>query len=192
MSSSQLDKNLTALRGVKISDMPDFGQRLYETLKAMNLAQDNVTSQTNGSTSAQPAAPPPPTSMSVTAQDGLFHISIQHEAEFYRGANYHVEYSTSKNFTNPFPLHLGPDREHRTFLGNQTLYFRAAASYGISPPSTWIYHGGATPIAITGGGVSGPALPAQSQGSGTGSPGEGLQGPGVLAYKSANGAPPVR
>lgn len=192
MSSSQVQKNLAALRSVSVPGMPDFGQKLYETLKAMNTAQDNVTSQTNGSTSAQPASPPPLTSMAVSAQDGLFHVSLQHEANFYRGVNYHVEYSTSPNFTNPFPIHMGPNREMRVMLGNQTLHFRAATSYGISQPSTWIYHGGSTPIAVTGGGVSGPPLPAQSQGSGTGSPGEGLQGPGVLAFKSASGAPPVR
>jgi hypothetical protein len=182
--------NLTWLRNVKIPGFPEFGVRLREALKASEGAHNQLEQQTNGNLSGSSQPPPQVSGLSVTAQNGIFHFSIAHNAEFYRGVSYHVEYATDANFTNPFPIDLGSAREHRATLGNLTLYARASASYGISAPGPWVYYGGSQPIGIVGGGVSGPALPEKSQGSGTGFAGQGLSGPGQTAFRGIS--PPQR
>ena len=87
---------------------------------------------------------------------------------------------------------MGTARNITIPVGNQTRYVRVYSSYGSSPPSSPLYHGGAQPIAVNGGGTdSGPQfLP--SEGTGTGPARVGLQGPGQTPFRSKTGAPPVR
>jgi hypothetical protein len=59
---------------------------------------------------------------------------------------------------------MGASRNLYVQLGNQTLYWRAYSQYIGSLPSTPVSFG-APPIAVTGGGSSGPA-PLPSSGSG--------------------------
>ena len=168
-----------------------FGARLFETFSDHIQATRAIESQTNANGGGNPLPPPAPDGLSVAAQNGVFHVSVQHNAAaLYRGVNYHLEYSEDPGFSIAFPVDLGSAREHRGYYGNMALHWRAAASYGISPPSNWVYFGGAIPQAVQGGGVSGPALPATSQGSGTGARAQGLQGPGQAAFRGS--APPVR
>jgi hypothetical protein len=185
--------NLDWLNKVQIEGVPMFGTKLAQALKAIQSASNTIEKQTNTDVNANPSAPPAPTAVSVSAANGIFHVSVQHNGDFYRGVNYHAEYATDPNFTNPFPIDMGSSREWRGALGNENLHFRVAASYGHTPPSEWLYHGGASsPTMVTGGGVSGPALPAQWQGSGTGQPGQPMQGPGTAAVRTSTGVPPVR
>lgn len=189
-------KNLEWLRKLAPQDFKDLhqlGARLYKALLSVQTGVGNIERQTNSDANAHPSAPPPIDGLKVAAQNGIFHISITHNAEIYRGIQYHVEYADNSQFTNPIPHEMGTAREWRGTLGNLNLHFRAAASYGNSPPSNWTYFGSASnPTMVAGGGASGPALPTQSQGSGTGLPGQGFQGPGQSAYRSATGALPVR
>ena len=188
-------RNLAWLRGLNGKTLPaDFGARMFELVKDHIDAISNIEGQTNSNGGGYPSAPPAPDALNVAAQNGIFHVSIQHNTQsLYRGVNYHLEYSADPNFADGgFPVDLGAAREHRGFYGNLNLYWRAAASYGISPPSHWVYYGGATPKAVSGGGVSGPDLPSQSQGSGTGARGQGLQGPGTTPFRGTSGIPPVR
>jgi hypothetical protein len=182
--------NLTWLRGVKVPGFSEFGPRLFETLKTSETAHNQLEAQTNGNLGGQAQPPPQISRLRVSAADGIFHFSIEHNADFYRGVNYHLEYATDPNFTNPFPIDAGGAREHRASLGNLTLYARASASYGISAPGPWVYYGGSQPIPVTGGGANGPALPKVSQGSGTGFAQQGLQGPGTNQFRGTN--PPTR
>jgi hypothetical protein len=184
---------LRKLAPQSFADLANLGPRLYKALQSVQVGVRNIEQQTNADANLHPAAPPPPDGVSVTAANGIFHASVTHNQPIYRGIRYHGEYSESPNFTNPFPISMGESREWRGALGNLNLHFRFASSYGNSAPSAWVYHGGqASPALVAGGGVSGPALPSQSQGSGTGQPGEGFQGPGQRAYRSTTGAPPVR
>jgi hypothetical protein len=186
--------NLDWLRQLAPAENPQLGQKLYEALKSIQEAHNNVETQTNTNSQSQPNPPPPIQALNVTAKDGIFHLSVTHQGEIYRGVNYHAEYSTNAQFTNPIPIDMGSSREHRAALGNLNLHFRAAASYGISPPTRWVYFGGeAQPKMVPGGGAAtGPALPTISQGSGTGLQRQGLQGPGTTPYRSKSGALPVR
>lgn len=184
---------LRKLSPTSFDDLRQLGSKLYQALKSTQSGIQNIEQQTNSDTSANPSSPPAPTAVSVNAQNGIFHVSVQHNGDFYRGVNYHAEYATDPNFTNPFPIDMGSAREWRGALGNEGLHFRVAASYGHTPPSEWLYHGSASsPTMVTGGGVAGPALPAQSQGSGTGQPGQAMQGPGTAAVRTSTGVPPVR
>jgi hypothetical protein len=183
-------RNLRFLRNVRLDGFSEFGPKLYEALKDSENAHNTLESQVNGNLSGLPAAPPQLSALRVVAGSGIFHFSIDHNADFYRGVNYHLEYAEDPQFGNPFPIDIGSAREHRSTLGPMVLYARASASYGISPPGPWVYYGGATPQPINGALAGLPPLPAQSSGSGTGFPLQGLSGPGQTAFRGTN--PPVR
>lgn len=167
--------------------------RLYEALSDLIQQHQAVAQQVNGNPTGNPHPPAPIDGVTVTGQNGHFHIQIQHRADIYRGIQYYAEFADNPGFSNPHTIHMGDSREHTQFLGNGTYYWRAFASYASSPPSAPAYHGGAgAPQPVSGGGVvGGPAL-LDPQGSGTGNAGEGLSGPGPVAFRSSTGVPPKR
>lgn len=182
-------RNLDWIRTLKIDGAPEFGPRLYEAISDMAKATDTLAQQTNSNLSGNPAPPPRIQAVTVTPTETGAHVSITHEGEFYRGIEYHAEYSASPNFTNPFPVHMGPAREQDVPVGSKTLYWRAFAQYPTGSPTSAVYHGGTSPAAVTGG----KSFPlGTSQGSGTGRAGEGIQGYGAQPFRSKTGAPPVR
>lgn len=178
-------RNIAWLRGLRLQGQPDFGPRMHELVADIVSGQDQIAQQTNTSTTAQPLPPPQLSNIKASGGNGIFHVSLTHPGEFYRGAQYHLEYSADPQFGVSFPISAGASREWRGSLGKMVLHFRAATSYGTSPPSAWVYSG-----PVDGTGPSDPSLPAQSQGSGTGHPGQGLQGSGVNPYRGT--APPIR
>lgn len=168
-------------------------QKLFECLSDI-ISQHAVTSQQgNFNATGHPEPPPSIAGLRVTAANGHFSAAIDDPNPIYRGVQYFVEHSGSPNFTDPHVIHLGATRNHTVFLGNVTRYWRAYSSYSSSAPGAPAYHGGAgTPQAVTGGGsIGGPSFLA-SQGSGTGTPGEGLSGAGRVPFRSSDGVPPIR
>jgi hypothetical protein len=182
-------RNLEWLRS-----LPQIGAKLREIVDDLNMQHGNVEQQVNGNGQGQPVAPPAIGGLKVTAQNGHFRFSITDNSPLYRGVSYFVEHADNPHFTNSETVHLGASREHRLFLGNSTIYARAYSSYPTSGPGTPAYFGSQVqPRAISGGGSvgAGPAY-GESQGSGTGAAGAGLQGPGVAPFRSTDGAPPKR
>jgi len=186
---SATPRNMAWLRAIKTPEIPDLGVRLHEMITDIVTNQNAIAQQTNSSLEGNPAPPPPLQRVTATSTATGVHVSIQHEGEFYRGIGYHGDYSTSPSFTNPFPFTMGPSREADLPIGNQTVYVRAFGQYPTSAPTSPVYHGGSTPMPVTGGRAS---TLGTSQGSGTGKPGQGLQGFGQQAYRSATGKPPIR
>lgn len=186
-------RNLEWLRTLSSEQFPGLGARLYEALSDLNQQHVTLAQQVNGSGQGQPGPPPAVNSLKVTGQNGHFDIKIQDGNPIYRDVHYYVEHADNPHFSNPTTIHLGHSRDHNIFLGNVTRYWRAYSAYASSPPGPPAYHGGATsPSPVSGGGqVGGPEFQL-SQGSGTGQPGQGLQGPGVIPFRSASGAPPKR
>ena len=169
--------------------------KLLEALESLATQVSNLQQQTNANGTGQPQAPPTIGGLKVTGQNGHFNIAISDPSNpIYRDVHYWVEHADNPHFLNPHVIHMGQSRNHNLFLGNVTRYFRAFSSYSSSPPSSPVYHNNSqgTPMAVQGGGSVGGPLFTESQSSGTGSPGEGLQGPGVKAFRSTNGAPPSR
>ena len=167
--------------------------RLYEALADLERQQANITQQANGNVTGHPAPPPPIDGLKVAGSNGHFSIAIQDQTPSFRGVNYYVEHADNPNFTNPHVIELGAARNHNVFLGNVTRYWRAYSAYSSSEPSAPAYQGDAsTPLPVAGGGaIPGPEfLP--SEGSGTGAPGQGLAGPGILPWRSLSGLAPVR
>jgi len=185
--------NLDYLRSLRSAEMPDLGAKLYEALVSIQQQAVNIQQQSNTNATGQPQAPPQISGFNVTGQNGHFNLKIQDHNPIYRGIQYYAEYDTQAHFPNPQIIHLGDSRNHNVFLGNGTYYWRAYSSYASSSPSSPVYHGsGATPTPVVGGGVVGsPAIQA-SQSSGTGTPGQGLVGPGITPFRSTSGQPPVR
>lgn len=180
-------RNLAWLRSVKVEGIPDFGARLFETVSDIARGVDTLEQQTNSNLNGNPAPPPPLQGVTVTPSEAGVHISIAHEGEFYRGIEYHAEYADNPHFTNPFPVHMGPAREMDVATGSRTLYWRAFAQYQTGSLTSPVYHGGSTPSPVTGGSSS---TLGSSQGSGTGRPGQGLQGYGALPWRGSK--PPIR
>jgi hypothetical protein len=175
-----------------LKQQPGWGPRLYEALSDMISNQQALTQQTNGSVDGQPAPPPQVNGVNVTGQGGFLHVAVTDNNQIYRGIRYYTEHADNAQFQNAQIVPMGDSRNVTIPVGNQSRYVRVYSSYISSPPSPPVYHGGVTPIAVSGGGTSaGPSfLP--SQGSGTGTPGQALTGPGIAPYRSPNGAPPVR
>src|ERR1039457_3445715 len=166
--------------------------KLYEALSDIIQQHGNLAQQVNGNSTGPPAAPPSVSGVNVTAQNGHFNVQIQDQGPIYRGIQYYMEHADNPHFTNPTVVHLGDSRSWDKFLGSVTRYFRAYSSYSSSQPGKPVYHGGTPPLPVAGGGtVGGPSFQSP-QGSGTGSPGQGLTGPGITPFRSATGAPPVR
>jgi len=186
-------RNLAYLRSLASKDFPDLGPKLYEALTDILARQQNLEQQANANATGTPKAPPAINSVTVTAQNGHFQIAIVDRGPIFRDVHYWVEHSASAQFTDPHIIHMGQSRNLNLFLGNVTRYFRAYSSYAASPISAPAYHGGAAaPAAVSGGGtVGGPAFQS-SQGSGTGAAGQGLSGPGPVAFRSTTGRPPAR
>jgi hypothetical protein len=186
-------RNLKYLRSLSSRDFPDLGVKLYEALSDMARHHENLAQQVNGNSTGEPTPPPPVDSVKVTGQNGHFNIAITDNNPVFRDVHYYVEHADNPQFANPQIIHLGHTRNHNVFLGSVTRYWRAYSAYASSAASAPAYHGGqASPQAVNGGGsVGGPALQA-SQGSGTGTPGQGLSGPGPVPFRSATGVPPTR
>lgn len=186
-------KNIDYIRSLASDQFPDLGPKLAEALQSIAAAHNTVEQQVNANSSGQPQAPPTINSLSVTGKNGHFNVAITDTNPIYRDVHYWAEHADNPNFVNPIVIHMGMSRNHNEFLGNVTRYWRAYSSYGASPPSAPVYHGSAAqPRAVNGGGtVGGPAFQA-SQGSGTGTPGQGVSGPGPIPFRSATGAPPIR
>lgn len=186
-------RNLDFLRTLTSDENPGWGSKLYEALSDLHQNQQNVTGQVNGNAAGNPQPPPAVNGMNVSAQNGHFQVAIQDNNEISRGISYHVEHADNPQFTNSHTEHLGPTRNANLFLGNATRYFRAYSSYGSTAISAPAYHGGAaTPTPVEGGGSVGPPSFLSSEGSGTGSAGVGLQGPGSIPFRSTTGKPPIR
>lgn len=182
-------KNLAYIRNVSTTEHPDLGAKLYEALQSIQSAHNNAEMQTNADSTGIPQPPPPLGGIVVTPTEVGHHVSFQHPGDFYRGVEYHGQYADNKDFTNPVPFHAGPSREIDLATGSQKLFFAGQATYPTSAPTAPVYHGGVQPIAVKGG-ISTPL--GKSQGSGTGTPGQGLQGYGSTPFRSSNGSPPTR
>lgn len=148
--------------------------QFYETIKALEDAVNTVATYSAISVVGPQVTPPAPTALSVKAANGIFDVQIQdnHPATAGITPEYFVEYSTS--LSGPWTVkHLGPSRNWRSSLGNQTLFWRTYSQYGrSSPTSTHVYIVGNAPV--VGGGSAGPTIQT-SAGSGT-NPTSGLGG----------------
>jgi hypothetical protein len=184
---SETPRNLNWLRGLKVDGIPEFGSRLHELVADLVTNQNLIAQQTNSSLNGVPAPPPSPQSVTVTPNAAGVHVSIVHSSPRSRGVEYAGEYADNPHMTNPFPFHMGPSREHDMAVGSQKLYYRVWSQYQTSPPSAPVYHGGAIPTPVTGGTATPLGL---SQGSGTGAPGQPLQGYGSASFTGS--APPTR
>lgn len=186
-------RNLDYIRAAKEWN-PDLAARIYEAVQDLNRAVSNHLQQTNGNPTGEPKPPSAPLGIQVSARDGYMHVAINDQEELYRGVQYWVAHADNPNFTNAIHTQASGTelRNHTEFIGNQTRYVQVYKSYPWSGPTQPVIHGGATPIAVNGGGsIAGPLfLP--SQGTGTGMQNQHPSGPGPVAFRSSTGLPPVR
>src|SRR5437879_4970570 len=145
-------------------------QRLYETIKSLHDGLESLVKQA-GIGAGGNITPPTIQSISVSAANGIFHVSITDASSTHFGINYFIEYADNAVFNNAKTEFLGPSRDKEGwYLGNRTLYFRAFSQYQSSLPSPRVIFGGSgTPAAVAGGGSAPPAsLPTSGSGTGEG------------------------
>ena len=148
----------------QLAPLKDRDPYLYETLTKI-VSAVNATSQRSGVDPSTPApAPSPIASINVQASNGWFDISITDPSDSRPGLFYFAESDTTPAFSAPRVYFMGASRNLYVQLGNQTLYWRGFSQYIGSLPSAPVAFG-SPPIAVTGGGASGPA-PQPSRGSG--------------------------
>jgi hypothetical protein len=148
----------------QLAPLKDRDPYLYETLVKI-VAAVNATGQRAGVDPSTPApAPPPIASIAVQASNGWFDISITDPSNARPGLFYFAESDTTPAFGAPRVYFMGASRNMYVQLGNQTLFWRAYSQYVGSLPSAPVTFG-APPIAVAGGGATGPA-PLPSTGSG--------------------------
>ena len=148
----------------QLAPIKDRDPYLYETLVKI-VSAVNSTSQRAGVDPSTPApAPSPIASLTVSSSNGWFDLSIADPAASRPGLFYFAESDTTPSFRAPRVYFLGASRNLYVQLGNQTLYWRAYSQYVGSLPSAPVTFG-SPPIAVAGGGASGPTPP-PSQGSG--------------------------
>jgi hypothetical protein len=188
-------RNLAYLRSTAPAEAgKEYGGRLYEALHDINSAISNHIQQTNGNPIGEPQPPPSPMGIQVTARDGWMHVAMNDQGPLYRGVQYWVAHADNPQFTNAVHTQASGTelRNHTEFIGNQTRYVQAYKSYPWSGPTEPVIHGGATPIAVVGGGTSPGPLYLPSQGTGTSTAGQITTGPGPVAFRSSTGVPPTR
>ncbi len=141
----------------QLAPLKDRDPYLYETLVKI-VSSVNATSQRAGVDPSTPAPAPSPIS------NGWFDISLKDPSNARPGLFYFAESDTTPAFGTPRVYFMGATRNMYVQLGNQTLYWRAYSQYIGSLPSAPVSFG-APPIAVIGGGSTGPA-PLPSSGSG--------------------------
>lgn len=181
-------RNLAEIRSAK-EWTPELAGKVYEAIQDINSAVSNHLLQTNGDPSGQPQAPPALDAINVTPTTTGHHVSLTHTADIYRGIEYHAFYADNPNFTNAFPVYMGPSREADVATGSKRLFFGAFPQYPTGKPGPLIYHGGNQPIGVQGGTESPLGT---SQGSGTGTAGVAHSGHGPVQFRSSTGVPPIR
>lgn len=169
--------------------------RLGETLSQIQKVLNNIAGQTATAPEGLQSPPAAPTSITVTAADGIFDVAIADNdpTNTQLSPDYFIEYSTTQNFLAPTVIYLGPARNWRRSLGNQTLYFRCYSQYArASQPSPTIYFGTtAAPTPVVGGGASSGPTVQPSQGSGT-APTNGQSGGSGFGKKDVRRNPGIR
>jgi hypothetical protein len=183
-------KELAFLKGVD-HWTPDLGAKLAEMMLSIQTAHNNIEAQVNGNSMGGPKPPPNIDAVRATGQNGFLHIAVEHHADFYRGVKYYAEHADNPQFTNPHPVYMGDVRNISVPVGPGPRYVRAYAAYSSSVPGQPAYHGSAAEPTMIDPGGAGPSL-LPPQGSGTGRPRVGLQGPGTEPFRPVDGRPPDR
>lgn len=157
-----------SLNHIRNTPAPD-GNRIAEAMDDFLKGHSNVAKQL--ATDPNGGNVVPANVSQVQAQhlgNGVVDVSITDNSPIARAINYHVEYDSSSEFTNPRGAHLGPWRTGTVVLPNGNWHVRAYSQYPAGgPPSDPVYAG----MVTVAGAASGSLFPSQS--SGTGKPQQG-------------------
>lgn len=193
MNNELLIPYLDFFRNVTKENIHEIGPRLAEALQAIGSGVTNMAQQVNANPNGQPEPPPAISGVDVSAMNGHLSVAIQDDNPKFRGVRYFIETADNPNFTNPTIVDNGTSRNYNKFVGNKPMYVRAYSAYGPSAPSSPAYYGSQVePRAVLPGSDNAGAPAMQSQSSGTGVPGQGLTGPGIVPFHSTDGRAPKR
>lgn len=175
-------RNLDWLRSIKIDGLPAFGQRLYEMFDDVKKGVGTLEQQTNSDLAGHPGAPPAPDAFKVVPHPQGVEFAITHNSDFYQGIKYEID-ATANGTTHSYDV--GSSRNGFIPVGPLTATYRVRSLYPSGQSSAPVAH----PTPVTGASVTRVAM-LPGQGSGTTRQG---QPPGFGgAFRSSNGAPPVR
>ncbi len=172
-------RNLDWLRSLKIDGIPEFGGRMNELISDLVSASGTLEQQGNLNLNGNPAPPPLPDNFQVVPHPQGVQFSITHNADFYQGAQYEIDCSSS-GITHTYDV--GTSRNGILPVGNLAAKYQVRTRYPNGVSSRAVVF----PDQVTGGTGSTTLLPSQS--AGTTKPGQppGSGGP----YRGSK--PPVR
>jgi hypothetical protein len=158
----------------------------YESLLSIVKGANQIAATTGVGAVGPSSTPNNSGSLDVIAADGIFDAAIM-DPNPQRGEYYFLEYDLTGSFSDAIVVSLGPSRNWRGMLGNQTYFFRWYKQLLGSNVSGYAFFGGMTPAGVAGGGaLAGPA-PHDTEGSGTSSqPGQGWGAIGANPAQVAN------
>lgn len=130
--------------------------RLTNLFQSMIDVDNNIGRQTLAAPVGKADPPPTISGINVVGGGGFHRVTIQDNNPIPRGVEYHLEWDTSPQFTNPQQISLGPDRGRDVQLGiGGPVYWRAYSSKRTSEPSEPVYFGTkSNPTGVTGGSLS--------------------------------------
>jgi hypothetical protein len=175
-------KNLDWLRSIQVDGIPAFGQKLYQIFEDIQKGVGVLEQQTNSNLNGDPPPPPDPDALNIVPHPLGVEFAIHHNADFYQGIKYEID-ATANGTTHSYDV--GASRNGFLPVGPLTATYKVRALYPNGQSSN--------PVAfnkpVIGASVSKVAM-LPGQGSGTTRQG---QPPGFGgAFRSSNGAPPVR
>lgn len=169
-----------------VQNMPEWGRFIYDAFKNLQGQLKNISNQANVRLGSSENAPPTAlNSIHVDGGAGMYHVYLtDNNPNLYRGAEHTAYYSTTPDFSDWHPVHMGPARDMRVNLGIPgPLYWSAHHGYGpSSPPSPLVIFGGSQPTPVYATGAEAPAL-RSGQGSGTNFPNQPPGGYGLLPFR---------
>jgi hypothetical protein len=180
MGNFTIDREISFIKSV-----PLVGNYLASGMQKIQDAMNQLGRSIGAAPVGEMAPPPAINGVSVKAQDGSVHVTINDNNPIQKGINYFVEHSTSPTFVGAHVVHLNASRggiltlPGMTDLGaDQTHYIRAFSQYPGSPPGPKVNFGGTKPTGVLpGGSVMMTLLP--STGSGTAASNGEQQGSGL-------------
>jgi hypothetical protein len=179
--------------GQLLTQVTNMWPRLGVLLRKHETAINTVARNAVVAPSGELDPPSAPGAVNVKVAGEIAHVTIDDPQQLQRGGQYHVELSTTPQFSAPHVEHLGSSRGRFITLPTNddtgtphTWYARAYTQYQGSQPSGFTYFGGSQPAGFTMAGATN-LTPLASTGSGTASNNgqQGGSGLGKVIFRPA-------
>lgn len=190
MANFTIDREISFLRHI-----PQVGNYLANALQRVSDSLNQLGTHLGAPPVGKIPPPPAINGVSVKANNGSVHVTIDDQNPIQKGINYFVEHSTNRSFVGAHVEHLGASRGVILTLpgmtdegATQTHFIRAYSQYQGSDAGPKINFGGTTPSGVLpGGSTMLTLLPSTGSGTALGSGEQQGSGLGPVLFRPAVG-----